>query len=551
MLKIETIRDFRGFGSGGRAGEFYHAGNMVPSQFGLEANIRISEFSATGSPDRCNWFTEYSGSPYAVDINGKIFANTGGGWGAARTPGNTSIGNGLITDQKGRLLYMQNRYLGMYNGSWTDSWKDFVSSVADYQPMETYLDWVLIGRGQYIGLLNITDDSINAEGFTLPSGFNVRAIKSNSHGVLIGANFGNRGVIFLWDAQSDRSISEWIWFDHTIQSICRSGNEWIVTTLKEQFITNGYTVLQKLPTFPDALMQSQNFRCAPAGTLAINNLLITANTVIDTVSSYTRRKTGVYLLDLTTGLYLFVPVSSGNQAELTMGGLFQDSAAKTYVSYSSTLTSAKFIAELKNETPAYAWVVAGPFGDGVNSKVAEGVKVELTPGSNAQSLFQVSGFDIAVKVYNFRRQLWGAAVSNATAPATNKIAVNGSGAGFGNAMVGDEVTILSGANAGEVRHIIAIADQNTSSEVWTLDSALPNLTEDTAVINVQPFQLVKKFSISNATATELAELKDLYFNAKNRVKGKRYLVKIVITNISNMSLGIGAVSFISKDLGTF
>lgn len=550
MLKVEPIQNFNGFGSGGMPGEFYHAGNMVPSQFGIEANLLLSSLSVSGSPDRFNWFTEYNGSPYAVDIAGKIFANTGGGWGLVRTPANASNGNGLITDQTGRLLYAQDRYLGMYNGAWSDSWKDLSTALTDFRPMETFLDWVLIGHDEFIALLNITDDSLNTAGFTLPSGFRVRAIKSNSHGVLVGANFGNRGVVFLWDAQSDRSIADWIWFDHTIQSICRAGNEWIVTTLKDQVLTNGYTILQKLPPPPDVLLQSQNFRCIPAGTMTINDQLLTANTIIDTVSVYTRRKTGIYILNLANRLNLFVPASNGNQADLTMGAIFQDSSAKTYASFSSTLPSAKYLAELKNGVPSSAWLVVGPYGDGINTKVAEGVKVELTPGSTAQNLFQISGFDIAVKIYNFRRQLWGYAQSNGTAPATDKIAINGTGAGFGNAMVGDEVTILSGVNAGEVRHITAITSQNTSSEVWTLDSALPNLTENNALINVQPFQLVKKFSISNASATELAELKDLYFNVKNKVKGKRYLVKILITNISNMSLGVGSTSLIFNDLGT-
>lgn len=550
MLKVETIQDFRGFGSGGKPGEFYHAGNMMPSQFGLEANIRLVTLSASDSPDRFNWFTEYNNFPYAVDTLGKIFADTGSGWARVRTPANATSGNGLITDQTGRLLYAQNRYLGMYNGSWSDSWKDLGSTITDFRPMETFEDWVLVGNGNMIAVINVTDDSLNTAGFTLPSGFTVRAIKSNSHGVLIGANFGNRGVIFLWDAQSDRSITDWIWFDHNIQSICRAGNEWIVTTIKDQYLTNGYTLLRKLPDIPDSVLQSRNFRCIPAGTMVINNLLFTANTILDTVSSFTRRKSGLYLLDLATENYLFVPASNGCQADLTMGAIFQDSSTKIYASYSTTLPNAKYIAELRNQVPVSAWAVLGPFGKGPNMKTAEGVKVELIPGFTAQSLQQVSGFSIAVKIYNFRRQLWAYGQTNATASALNKLSINGTGAGFGNAMVGDEVTILSGANAGEIRHIVAITNQNTTSEEWTLDTTLPNLTENQALFNVQPFQLVKEHSISNASLTSLEELKDLFFNVRNKIKGKRYLVKIVIKNISNMSLGVGSASLIYDDLGT-
>jgi hypothetical protein len=136
--------------------------------------------------------------------------------------------------------------------------------------------------------------------------------------------------------------------------------------------------------------------------------------------------------------------------------------------------------------------------------------------------------------------LWVRAQTNAASTVENKLKINGT---IFRAQVGDEVTVLTGANAGQIRHITAIANQGTSTEEWTLDSNLPNLTEDTAELNVMPFQLVKKHTVTN-----VSELKELFFNVKNRIKGKKYLLKILFENMT-VTPELHEVQFIYDDLG--
>lgn len=543
MLQIEPIENLAGFGDSNSQGEYYHSENMTPGQFGLEANLSIIQESTSDSPDRFNWFTEYDSIPHAIDITGKIFNRISGDWNIARTPSNAGTGNGLITDQTGRLLYAQNQYLGMYDGSWHDSWKDFVTLTAEFRPMDLYEDWVVIGNGNAVAVLNVTDESFSEDALTLPSGFVVRAIISNKSGILIGANVGGRSVIFLWDAQAPRSISEWIWSDHKIQSICKYGSRWVVTTSKEQFITDGYSTTP-LPTFPDTLEQTDIYRCIPAGTLAIGNKLFTANT--DVNLSLNRLKNGLWTQDLTTGMFSFAPVANGCTADMVMGALFNDSSFHTYISYSTNKPDGNFVGRVEKSSPSQATFISPRLGQGTNPKVAEGLKVDVTNVPTTKTILSSRSFKIAVKIYNFKRPLWGFGSTNNASTDENKLKVAGNSAGFNNAKIGDEVTILSGVNAGQIRHITAITGQNSANEVWTLDSDLPELTESDVLLNVQPFQLVSSKTI---TLNDYAELTDLYFDIKNKIKGKKFLAKVVLTDITNLSLAIPSLTFIYDDKG--
>ncbi len=546
MLQIETIENLAGFGSGNLPGEYYHSENLISGQFGLEANISIVEDSVTNSPARFNWFAEIDSflnpGVYAVDTSGKIFYKTGGVWGQVRNPG-SSHGNGLIMAEGHQILYARDEFLGLFNGgtSWFDSYKDFGKVSTEPRPMELYEDWVLIGNEEDIALYNTLDSSFTADAFTLPSRFIVRAIKSNQTGVLIGANYQGRSIVFLWDVRSTRSISEWIWFDQPIQSICKYGSRWIVTTTKEQIITDGYSTA-KLPSPPDVLHQEAVFNVLPAGTLVIDNKLYTANTS----DKYNRLKSGLYIQDLTSGLFQFVPVANGCRSGVTMGAMFQDSDLNHYISYATSLPSGNFVAQIDETSPVTATLISPKLGAGPNNKVAEGLQLDISANPKTSTLNSAGSFDVSVKIYNFKRQLWGYGVTNGISADEDELRVDGTLSGKNNAKVGDEITILSGANAGQVRHITAIANAGTNTETWTLNSELPNLTESGAYLNVQPFQLVKTKTVS---ISDLSELQSIYFDIRNRIKGRKFLAKIVISNISTIALATPSLSFIYDDLG--
>ena len=135
-LKIEKIKNFLGFGHGTKNGEYYHSWGMRSDRRGIKPGWKIVEScrsSTVTGLDLIKWFDERDETNpyiYGVDDGGDIFKVQDGltNWSKVHTPGTTSHGNGLIVDHSSsqRLLYLQDEYLGSYDGTvWYDTWKDF------------------------------------------------------------------------------------------------------------------------------------------------------------------------------------------------------------------------------------------------------------------------------------------------------------------------------------------------------------------------------------------------------------------------------------------
>lgn len=431
---------------------------------------------------------------------------------------------------------------------WDDLFKDFgassLPSDTDFRPSDTYEDWVAFGNGNKIALLNVTDDSFNAAGFTLPSKFLVRAIKSGRNGILVGANIGNRCILFLWDAFSDRSIAPWIWLKGNIQSIAvdEESGEWIVVTNRKVLRTNGYTTAALAPV-PDSQTNQAYLNVIPQGTEVINDFLIVANTVALT----NRIRAGLWILNLKTGLWEYAPVSNGATYNVTVRCVFFDSSFRTHFGWSIAGAVIRYYLGyvLNTVAPTKAYVITGLLGKGKNQKIAEGAKLNLGISPYLTSSDPIT-FNVAVKVYNFKRPLWTYAQQKTVATLYDRITVDGTIASRNNAEVGDEITIMEGTNAGQTAHITSITGKNTSTEVWLLDTTLTGYTEESAFIQVMPFKLMKKHTITSAT-----ELKELYFNCKNKIKGQKFLLKILLDNIGSVPIELIEGDFIYDDLGPF
>jgi len=510
---------------------------MQKSQFGISPRWSIIPDVDNGTLANLqlvNWFSQgnLSGTNYVYGFanDGRLYrAQLGSNvWSQERfISAPSSHGNGLIFDQKNRLLYANDQWLGMYDGvNFTDLWKDFTLATTDFRQMDTYEDWVAIGNKNQLALLNVTDDSFNPNGLNLPSGFNIRCVKSGANGILIGANFNNRGVLILWQPNYIRSIAPWIWRNRTIQSVIPTDSGWIVITQGEIFFTNGYSVQPLVDKFPDNI----------GNTLTIINSVLPQGADIQgdklifwgQGAQFNRQKAGLYILNISSGLFEFVPVSNGVTFSVNGGAVFFDNNNFTHLAYTTPTPNKKFIGVLTNFNPSQALLISEQLGASGNEKVAEGVKLSYGISSH-QTLTPNLTFDVSVKVCNARRNIFGWGVTNATSLSPNLLQVDGTlsaGSSINKAQTGDEVTILEGINAGQVRHIINIANQGTNTETWTLDSALPNDTEGSIHFNLSPFKLAEKFSLTN-----ISELKELYFNVQNRIKGKKFLVKVLLENM--------------------
>jgi len=574
---------------------------------------------------KINWFTELKvngdNTMFAIDENHAIFDIESLAWTLKYKPGTAGAGEGLICDQKNRLLYMSDQYLGCFdnatadyetgtvtatNGSptvtgsgttfvtghagkrirfgtettfytiqtyvsatevtlttnyagttgsgkaykifagWTDAWKDFVKTSITYRPADTYEDLVCIGNGNQLAVL-FADDSFNANAFSLPSGFEIRCVKSGRTGILMGANINGRGVLVLWDGYSDRSIAPWIWFDCEIKAITYDRGNWIVLTSQELIVTNGY-IAEHLAFLPDTRMKQAYYLInALPSSLATRDNYIFLNLGLNTE---TRLQSGIWVLDRKTGTWELIRYSSNRTYGTCSGALYVNSQLLVYVNHKTSLgTDYSYIDKIYDYSSPSAFIVSDIFGKNENNKSAEAVIVNLGfdayNSSNAGTTYTIS-----VKLYNFKRSLFNYANQKALATDYNKITVNATVQTLLDVQVGDEVTICEGANAGQVRHITAIAGDATATEIWTLDSALSNYMEANARMIVSPFQKVASRSVSNITDFQKERF---FFNCKNKIQGKKYLVKVLVesatatTNYSTVE--ITGISLLYDDLG--
>jgi hypothetical protein len=560
MLQLETQQQFQGFGNGGAPGECYHSQNMVPTPFGFAPflkNTTVQTSATLSSLSQIRWFAEEAGIPWALEA-GFIYSRASGSWALEKDYGGvSSSGNGLILDPTLRLLAMGDRYLAKKDASgtgasWTLTWQDFGTTVTGDKGMDTFRDLVIIPHGNQVGILNVMDDSFNPAALVFPTGCTCIIAKSNKNGILLGVNLGNRSFVALWDGFSNGAITDWLWFDNPLKSICRAGSRglsaysgsesgWIVTTTREIMVTDGYTK-QTLGIAPDPLLGEILYNPIAGGTFASETKFYLNHTINGT--NFGRRQSGTYVLDMETNLWTYVPPSDNCRQAVNMGAIFEDSNARLWLGHANTASGVNCISQLTSAVPQSASIISAPFGIAATKKIAEGAKVELASNNQLQSPGTLN-FDISVKVYDFTRPLWTFGTQTGAGAALNQLTVNGTLAGQNDAQIGDEVTILTGLNAGQIRHITDISGQNTSSEVWTLDSNLPNMAANNDQFNVQPFYLVNKF-----TGVSSIPIDGLYFDVQNKYKGKRFLLKVLLENINSVTaLSVASIAFLYSDLG--
>jgi hypothetical protein len=124
MISAEPQSTFQGFGIGTQQGEYHWSLNMKKTQYGITpawAMQPITDSASISGMGYFNWLSQLKtanlASNYGVDGNGVIYQYDGNlaVWKMVYKPGGTTFGNGLITDQKNRLLYIGSRYVGMFD----------------------------------------------------------------------------------------------------------------------------------------------------------------------------------------------------------------------------------------------------------------------------------------------------------------------------------------------------------------------------------------------------------------------------------------------------
>jgi hypothetical protein len=423
--------------------------------------------------------------------------------------------------------------------SWDDTFQEFDNDLTGDQAYEWATPFnfegdLLIPRKNVLCRLN-SDGSFNDESdfaFELPEGMYIRAGAGSANKILLGAEIykSSRSYLVLWDNISIRSIAPWIPLKSKVQAIKPYIAGWIVITQREILYTDGYS-LQILSEGIDPRLGENSFSVSPYGIQIAGDKLIIANQI----GGYTRKKSGIYIFDITTRNFQYLAPLGTHTYNATPHALFLDTAQKLNLSVETTLPAKKHLSLIKETTPSSATLITNPLAVTGNKKYAEGVKLDLATLEGGETITAT----VAVKLAAVNRRLFG--IQKAKIAGANTTTITVDGAALGDVNVGDEVTIMEGVNAGLVRHITAISGEGTATEVWTLDEALTGNIEQDAYMNLSPFRKVGKKTVTSATA-----LRDMYFNAQNKYKGKEFLVKIVFSNLS-VPIEVLSVAVVSEE----
>jgi len=558
QLRVVPFGAAEGFSDQPIAGTHFYSQGFTPTKFGTGTMYsiiqKISSAGITGL-GAINAMVTMNGYLMVQDSNGAIWKETTRG-GFDFTQVRTPLGNGagMITDQYGNLLYAcgaTNNQLGKYDGT---TWNDTYQSLSSNQhPMDTYQDLRLIADGYNVACI-YNDGSYNAAAFAIPSQMVITAIKSGPNGILIGAHLNGNGVLILWDGNALRAKTPWKWISSgKILSIDTYGQEWIVKTQRQTLITNGMTISEKFGMFDDP-MAFNNFdstQIIPRQIAVVNDMLVfTITSTTGNTAQFGRMKPGVYLYSFSRRAWGYIPV--GPTFNLNVNCVFFDVANdRVLISYSAG--GANYIGALVPVPPTQAVFVSEELGlgkikyqrtfFGPTDKTIEAVVINMAV-LNSSTMATPISFSASVKIYNFKRQLWGHIATSATSPANNKLVVDATASGAYRAQVGDEVTVLEGQNAGFIAHITAITNTGLSNETWTLNYTPGYATASGINVQVQPFVLVAR-----QTFTNLTQLKNIFFSV-NSIKGKQFLIKIVLDGIANnLALELLTSYWAFNDLG--
>lgn len=424
---------------------------------------------------------------------------------------------------------------------WKDKFQDFGSALSSGQQYEwatpfNYEGDLLIPRKNKLCRLN-SDGSFNDEtheAFNLPESPFIRCGAGGTNKILLGAEVfrSSRSYLILWDNFSDRSIAPWIPLKSRVQAIKCYDSGWIVVTQREIIYTDGYSI-RVISEGIDPKLGENSFSLTPYGLQIIGDRAIISNQI----GGYTRKRSGIYIFSIPTGAYQYLAPLGTHTYNTTPYAVFLDTAQKLNLSLETTLPAKKHLTLIKESAPARASLITNPLTANGNKKNATGVKLDMAALEGGETIT----VDITVKLASLNRRLWGIQKAKIAGTQTNRITVNGTQ--LGDVRAGDEITIMEGVNAGTTRHILSISGGGTSTEVWTLDEALGSNIEQDAYINITPFRKVAKKTVTSAT-----ELRDMYFDVMNKYKGKRFLVKTVISN-ATVPIEILEVSLLAQDQG--
>ena len=546
MLKKVSITDFKGLDNRPVIGGFYDSSNMIPIDDGkgIGATVNIANQEIEGT--LANFTTPVNftygrteSKAFVLCDNTYIFSSTTGGSNWAALGNNAGFSNNLIADQNDIIWVASDGALQYWTAEatrvWTDPTYAFTNGTANvYHPAALVQNYVLFGDGNIIARIDVSGGgagSFTASALTLPAGYIITSIVQAGYDyrkAIISANRNNVGAIFEWDCIADEPSSIFQ-LNQEVFSLLNHNNR-----IFAMFSDSNLYEITSYP--PQILFRIPDTKDTDVNSSIKDNMIVSAGNKLyfgTHNSSFTRNRSGLWCYDLESGFGYYVGplsaneryVSSSSYGAKCLFSLRVGSTRRILIGQESELSAdGRLDSVIFGTAPTLPAYYVSPIISDVKSKL-RGIKFKISPQQAMNT--GINGFSVSIlaSYYVFDSLLWNYAQQDGTEAASNLVSVDQtlSAAGsFSIGAVGDEVTILSGANAGYTQRITT-AVTSADPYVYTLDGNMAGNNVNGTYFTIQ------KFKKLNTTATTLTSGSNIFIPCPDQPEFRKLLIKIQLT----------------------
>lgn len=560
--KIWKISRFdKGIGNVNADGMFWWAQNIdleaTPPYVRVAAKLyKETDSAATANLGDIFWGTIFDGTNYVNNmLDGKIFRFNYPNWTEVHDNVNAWGGLGLFGDsqvdsfvEKGYLYFASNSWAGRYDANtstWTDAWQSFaVSNQAELCPINKFLKFVCFGNQRYLATWDQGAGSWNPTRITLPLGYKIKWIQPLTDYLVICAYHNAYGAaLFFWDGYSGT-------YNRVLQLPNVGAPAGVVDKNRLYVITSDGWITQfdgsdlvKLNRFPDMELGDIQLSINPDAVKVFQGVILIGLRAHGFNMDKRYYAGGIWCFNpATRALYFKHTMSHGGITNIsgygviTIGSIFLQNGGNAFrAAWYKGGGTGPYAIDVNFDQGSfrpYDWnaIIVSPLLDDEPYRRKRFVQTIL----NFWKPLVNTGFARFVVKYNTteKYQKYSAFCSGG---GNNFFTVS---FGIGNFEVGDEVTVVAGNGAGQVRHISAI---NTSTNTVTVDEGLFASAnyDNTSYVLVTPF---KKVGVIKGSDYPNAVNKLLRFNARS----KKIQIKVEIWSpsgfIGQWDMGLSDIS---------
>ncbi len=448
---------------------------VAPKLFKETDNIVLTNLNEV------SWETSFDGTQWFCNLYNRYFFKYNSGWQEVRQNGQAGGGLGLLGDDD-YLYYASNAYAGRFDKTnWYDTWQSFnVSNGGSLCPIQKFLKFICYGNQRYLAVWDKGSSTWNNNRVILPIGYEIKWLRPLNDYLAICAFNSEGSTIFLWDG-----ISQTYNYAVKLENI-RALSAAVVNNVPYVITNDGWInelsgdKLIPIVKFPD-IEFGETILIQPDAVKSNNGLVY-----IGKRSEYGKER---YKMG---GIWVFNPITKALYFKHMLSSLAVKNIAK--------IGSISFI----NNTVRVFW------------NTNDNYYVDLASDSGSLRPYNCGAFFITSLyddepyrkkrfnqiIFNFFRAIPNSANAKIiakynvceTIERTQVYANGGSSNYFTVANVpsdweiGDEITVLAGSGAGQIRHIAAV---DYTLKRITLDESLSTGSFDsTSLIQISPFKKI-------------------------------------------------------------